>query len=39
MTLEVLRALITIADFCFNQENCDSCAMKSICLTMPCEWV
>lgn len=38
MTLELLRALVTIAEFCLEQNNCNTCPMKDLCAKMPCEW-
>ena len=38
MMLEVFKALMIIADFCFAQKNCDECALKKICSKMPCDW-
>ena len=37
MTLELLRALFTIARFCEQQENCEKCVMHEICGKMPCD--
>lgn len=33
MTLEVLKALAVILEFCLNQDSC-----KKFCQKMPCEW-
>lgn len=38
MVLEVFRALFTLADFCYAQNNCKDCAIKEFCSKMPCEW-
>lgn len=38
MTLEVLKALVVIADFCYKQNNCKTCPLKDLCAKMPCEW-
>ena len=37
MTLELLRALLTIVDFCRKQPNCKECALRDVCGRMPCE--
>jgi hypothetical protein len=37
MTLELLRALFTIARFCEGQSNCEQCVLKELCGKMPCE--
>ena len=37
MTLDLLKALFTIARFCEQQTNCEQCPMKEICGRMPCE--
>lgn len=34
MTLEVLKALAVILEFCLNQDSCKNCPMAQ----MPCEW-
>lgn len=34
MTLEVLKALAVILEFCLNQ----NCPMAQFCQKMPCEW-
>lgn len=38
MTIDVLRALVTIFDFCYEQCNCNVCPLKDYCSKMPCEW-
>lgn len=38
MELELLRALILIANVCYEQQNCKTCPMKEICGKIPCEW-
>lgn len=38
MTLEVLKALAVILEFCMNQDSCKSCPMAQFCQKMPCEW-
>lgn len=38
MTLEVLKALAVILEFCLNQDSCKSCPMAQFCQKMPCEW-
>lgn len=34
MTLEVLKALAVILEFCLNQDSCKN----QFCQKMPCEW-
>lgn len=34
MTLEVLKALAVILEFCLNQDS----SMAQFCQKMPCEW-
>lgn len=38
MTLEVLKALAIILEFCLNQDSCKNCPMAQFCQKMPCEW-
>lgn len=38
MELELLRALILIANTCFLQNSCDERPMRELCGKMPCEW-
>lgn len=38
MTLEVLKALAVILEFCLNQDSCKNCPMAQFCQKMPCEW-
>ena len=38
MTLEVLKALAVILEFCMNQDSCKNCPMAQFCQKMPCEW-
>lgn len=38
MTLEVLKALAVILEFCLNQDSCKNCPMSQFCQKMPCEW-
>jgi len=38
MTLEVLKALAVILEFCMNQDSCKNCPMAQFCGKMPCEW-
>lgn len=38
MTLEVLKALAVILEFCLNQDSYKSCPMAQFCQKMPCEW-
>lgn len=38
MELELLRALILIANTCFLQNSCEDCPMRELCGKMPCEW-
>lgn len=39
MELELLRALILIANTCFLQNSCEEdCPMRELCGKMPCEW-
>lgn len=37
MTLEVLKALAVILEFCLNQDSCKNCPMAQFCQKMPCE--
>lgn len=37
MTLEVLKALAVILEFCMNQDSCKNCPMAQFCQKMPCE--
>lgn len=36
MTLEVLKALAVILEFCMNQDSCKNCPMAQFCQKMPC---
>lgn len=38
MNIALMKALILIADFCKQENNCDSCPMKALCGKMPSEW-
>lgn len=38
MTLEVLKALVVILEFCLNQDSRKNCPMSQFCQKMPCEW-
>lgn len=38
MTLEVLKALAIILEFCLNQDSCKDCPMSQFCGKMPSEW-
>lgn len=38
MTIELLKALLFIAKFCYEQDNCKVCPIKDICGKIPCEW-
>lgn len=38
MTLEVLKALAVILEFCMNQDSCKNCPMAQFYQKMPCEW-
>lgn len=38
MTLEVLKALTTILEFCLEQDSCENCALSQFCEKMPCNW-
>lgn len=35
MTLEVLKALAVILEFCLNQDSCKNCPMSQFCQKMP----
>lgn len=37
MELELLRALILIANTCFLQNSCEDCPMRELCGKMPCK--
>ena len=38
MTLELLRAVITLLNFCHSQKQCKERPLREICGKMPCEW-
>jgi hypothetical protein len=38
MTVEVLKALLTILETCNEQNSCKGCPMAQYCGKMPCEW-
>ncbi len=38
MTLELLKALAIILEYCMKQDNCKTCKMSQYCNKMPCEW-
>ena len=38
MTLDVLKALAIILEFCLEQDSCKDCLMRDFCGKMPCEW-
>lgn len=38
MTLEVLKALAVILEFCMNQDSCKNCPTTQFYQKMPCEW-
>ena len=38
MELELLRALILIANTCFLQNSCEECPMRELFGKMPYEW-
>lgn len=38
MTLDVLKALAIILEFCLEQDSCKDCHMRVFCGKMPCEW-
>lgn len=38
MTVEVLKALAIILEFCLKQDSCKDCAMSKFCGKMPAEW-
>lgn len=38
MTLDVLKALAIILEFCLEQDSCKDCPMRDFCGKMPCEW-
>lgn len=38
MTLEVLKALLVILEFCVKQNSCAACPLANFCGKMPCEW-
>lgn len=38
MTLEVLKALVVILEFCANQDSYETCMLAQFCGKMPCEW-
>lgn len=38
MTVEVMRALVLLADLCFEYTNCKTCSLSAFCGKMPCEW-
>lgn len=38
MTVEIMRALVMLADLCLEQNNCKDCPLRDVCGKMPCEW-
>ena len=38
VSVEVMRALLLIAEFCTGQDNCGNCPMRDLCGKFPCEW-
>lgn len=38
MTLEVLKALAVILEYCMKQDTCGKCILSGVCQKMPCEW-
>lgn len=38
MTVEILKAMVTILEFCLEQDSCKTCPFSQYCEKMPCEW-
>lgn len=38
MTLEVLKSLAVIHEYCINCDSCKVCVMRQFCNKMPCDW-
>ena len=38
MDLEMVKALLSIFNFCLAQGSCKECPLVTICEKMPCEW-
>lgn len=38
MTVELLKALLIILRFCYQQDNCKKCPLRDLCAKMPCDW-
>lgn len=38
MSVELVKALLTIVKFCVNNDNCKTCALKEFCGKIPTEW-
>ena len=38
MTVELLKALVTILESCLEQDSCKECPMRHFCGKMPAEW-
>ena len=38
MDLELLRALVLIANTGFLHNSCDECPIRELCGKLPCEW-
>ena len=39
MTLEIIRALAVLRDFCLAQARCKDCPLREICTKQPSEWL
>lgn len=38
MEKELLEAISTIVNYCYDQDNCNRCPLKEICGKIPAEW-
>jgi hypothetical protein len=39
MTLEIMRALILLHNYCLEQNKCTECPLYEICMKQPSEWL
>lgn len=38
MSLELVKALLTIAKYCVSHENCKTCVLRNMCGKQPLNW-
>lgn len=38
MSIDLLRALLVIAQFCLKSDGCEDCLLKGFCGKLPREW-